>query len=162
MKLLEDVPWWLLSAGLHAVLLLGAALVYIEKLYAVDNVIVCFPHWTEPARDAAVETPRGLIDRENPIPKDGDPRLAEEAIVFDPAIPPNALLDEDFVPGIDPKYRCPSAQDLYGPLCKDRSRTRVVSSRAPLPGQAAVAYRQRFDRNRGAMPKTTLTRLAVG
>ncbi len=31
----RNAPWWLVSAGLHLVVLLGAALIYVERLYAV-------------------------------------------------------------------------------------------------------------------------------
>jgi len=37
MKLIENAPWWLVSAGLHAVLILGAALIYVERLMAVEE-----------------------------------------------------------------------------------------------------------------------------
>src|SRR5678810_105413 len=33
---LRNAPWWLVSVGIHVVILLGATLVAIEKLYAVD------------------------------------------------------------------------------------------------------------------------------
>jgi hypothetical protein len=33
---LSNAPWWLVSAGIHAVVLLGAALVYVERLLAVE------------------------------------------------------------------------------------------------------------------------------
>jgi hypothetical protein len=33
---LGNAPWWLISAGLHAVILLGTALVYVERLMAVE------------------------------------------------------------------------------------------------------------------------------
>src|SRR5678809_980864 len=36
MKFLNNTPWWLISAGLHAVFLMGAALVYVERLMALD------------------------------------------------------------------------------------------------------------------------------
>ena len=38
----ESTPWWLVSAGIHAVVLLGAALIYVERLMAVeDPTIIC-------------------------------------------------------------------------------------------------------------------------
>lgn len=35
--ILENTPWWLISAALHAVLLLAAALVYVERFVPVDG-----------------------------------------------------------------------------------------------------------------------------
>ncbi len=32
-----NAPWWMISAGLHVVLLLGAALIYVERALAVDE-----------------------------------------------------------------------------------------------------------------------------
>jgi hypothetical protein len=37
MKLISNAPWWLISAGIHAVILMGAALVIIERAFAVDT-----------------------------------------------------------------------------------------------------------------------------
>ena len=34
---MKNVPWWLLSAGIHLVLLLGAALVFIETMFPYDD-----------------------------------------------------------------------------------------------------------------------------
>ena len=34
---LANAPWWLISVGIHAVLILGATLIAIEKLVAIDE-----------------------------------------------------------------------------------------------------------------------------
>jgi hypothetical protein len=45
MKWINNAPWWLVSAGIHAVILMGAALVMIERAFAIDEapIIVRLP-----------------------------------------------------------------------------------------------------------------------
>src|SRR5688572_18028816 len=64
MKLIENAPWWLVSAGIHAVLILGAALICVERLMAIDGptcpVVVRPP---EPER-IPIDKERDLATRE--------------------------------------------------------------------------------------------------
>ena len=65
---------WLLSAGIHLVLLLGAALVFIEQLVAFDVEIasyVCGVAVPTPRLDP--ELHRDVFDRRGSALKDGDP-----------------------------------------------------------------------------------------
>src|SRR6185295_9719830 len=67
---LSNAPWWLVSAGIHAVLILGATLVAIEKLIAIDDGQVSVMV-SAPRRDviAEIERPRDIFERKG-IPKD--------------------------------------------------------------------------------------------
>src|SRR5438067_2336428 len=83
MKVIENAPWWLVSAGIHAVLILGAALVYVERLLAIetDIMVVCPgavpPLIADPARDFVGEHATPAVD------PDPAPELSEP-FVFDP------------------------------------------------------------------------------
>ena len=57
---LANSPWWLVSAGIHAVLLLGASLYAIDKLVPVDQTV----YYPEPA---AQKPP---VIEEQPLPRD--------------------------------------------------------------------------------------------
>ncbi len=85
----SNTPWWLLSAGLHAVLLLGAALVLIERSYAFDSIICYLPLGRPPAPDfTTVEAPRELLDHPTPTPVD----LPATEILDEPFFNPAAVL----------------------------------------------------------------------
>jgi hypothetical protein len=86
MKLIENAPWWLVSAGIHAVLILGAALIYVERLMAIEpdkSPIVILP--PEPERIEA-KTIRELTSNTGAPLKfeDPDPNVDpnEKAIFF--------------------------------------------------------------------------------
>ena len=36
-SLINNAPWWLVSTGLHVVLVLGAALIYVEQVRAMED-----------------------------------------------------------------------------------------------------------------------------
>jgi hypothetical protein len=79
---LSNAPWWLVSAGIHAVLILGATLVAIEKLIAIDggevSVMVSAPRQVVIDQ---IERKRDVFDRAG-LPKDE----AESNPTQDPAI----------------------------------------------------------------------------
>jgi len=61
MKFLNNTPWWLISAGLHAVFLMGAALVYVERLMAIDlPPIVILPR--DPVLPPVIPDPENIRD----------------------------------------------------------------------------------------------------
>jgi hypothetical protein len=82
---LGNAPWWLISAGLHAVLLLGAALVYVERTLAVDEgtvEVLIGPRSN--SEIAQIERPRDVFERKG-IPKDDpSPSATDEAAIFFP------------------------------------------------------------------------------
>jgi hypothetical protein len=66
---LSNSPWWLVSAGIHMVLLLAATLVAIEKLHAFereDDVVVIRPQPPQALFDK-LEVPPGSVDRKGPV-----------------------------------------------------------------------------------------------
>jgi len=83
--LLRNAPWWLLSVGLHAVLVLGAALIYVERLVEVDEGAVEVLLTTRPAGPLAdIERPRDVFERKG-IPKDdASPSPTDEPAIFFP------------------------------------------------------------------------------
>src|SRR5437763_164338 len=85
----SNTPWWLLSAGIHAVLLLGAALVYIERTDAFDD-IVCFVNPCRPTVPdfSTLEKPRETLDHPTPTPVD----LPSSEILDEPFFNPAAVL----------------------------------------------------------------------
>ena len=60
MKLIENAPWWLVSAGIHAVLILGAALIYVERLMAIEEppTQVILPPTAPPEPPIVPDSPR--------------------------------------------------------------------------------------------------------
>jgi hypothetical protein len=82
--LLRNSPWWLVSAGLHLVLLLGATLIAIERSFAIDQdptrIIVRNPPETPITRIEPVETTteHGGAPQEKPV----DTPSLEPAIFF--------------------------------------------------------------------------------
>src|SRR6185295_4709153 len=78
---LSNTPWWLISAGLHVVLLLAAALVYVERALAIDEGGVEVKINARPAELAEVDRPRDLFERKG-IPRDDASPLDEPAIFF--------------------------------------------------------------------------------
>jgi Squalene-hopene cyclase C-terminal domain/Prenyltransferase and squalene oxidase repeat len=83
---ISNAPWWLVSVGIHAVLILGATLVAIERLIAVEptEISVLFGPKASP-QIADLERPRDVFDRKG-IPTD-EPNSAssnDEPIIFFP------------------------------------------------------------------------------
>jgi hypothetical protein len=85
----KNTPWWLLSAGIHTVLLLGAALVAIERM--VEIQVYASP-WTfhERTEQLLPDAPkiRDLLGEDHQVPVDLDPTdLPSQPFVFDPQTP---------------------------------------------------------------------------
>src|SRR5262245_43177517 len=87
MKYISNVPWWLISAGLHAVVMLGAALIYVERLLAIEVTPVyvstrdasSFPLIPEPDIVRDTFTRKGLPS------DDSENRSAnDEPVIFNP------------------------------------------------------------------------------
>jgi hypothetical protein len=85
--LLANAPWWLISAGIHVVLLLVAGLVYMERAITPEtefDIIV-----TQAAPPPLIPLPEpgradeGFVRRELPK-EDGETRTAEEPTIFFP------------------------------------------------------------------------------
>ncbi|HVR85325.1 MAG TPA: prenyltransferase/squalene oxidase repeat-containing protein, partial [Planctomycetota bacterium] len=81
----SNAPWWMVSVGIHAVLILGATLVAIENLIAVDGgeTLVQVTRAAAPVIQE-LERPRDVFDRKG-LPKD-EPTTAptEEPAIFFP------------------------------------------------------------------------------
>jgi hypothetical protein len=81
----SNTPWWLVSAGIHAVLILGATLVAIERTWSVDdNPVTVLVASARSFLFQEVDRPRDVFERKG-IPKD-DPQTAptEEPAIFFP------------------------------------------------------------------------------
>ena len=88
MRLIHNAPWWLISAGIHAVFLLGAALIYVERLMAIDEI--CFdvrprealplPVLPEPEKTRDTFTRKGLPSDE----KEETRSTNDEPVIFNP------------------------------------------------------------------------------
>jgi hypothetical protein len=80
----SNAPWWMISVGIHAVLILGATLVAIEKLIAIDEgeVEVFVSPKAAPVVQE-IERPRDLFERRG-LPKDepNTSQVEEPAIFF--------------------------------------------------------------------------------
>jgi len=90
--LLSNTPWWLVSVGIHMVLLLGATLIAIEQLHAfdpVDPVVYVRPIVPQPL---ITEIPRTLDKGPSGVPLEDkiEANLSNDKIFFDP----NALPDD--------------------------------------------------------------------
>jgi len=82
MKILNNTPWWLISAGLHAVFLMGAALIYAERLMAIDLPPIVIrpldsrpePVIPDPEKQRDIFTNRGLPgEKTDPQSTNDDP-----------------------------------------------------------------------------------------
>ena len=79
---IANTPWWLISAGVHVVLLLAAALVYVERALAVEGGAVEVLISARGPVLAEVERPADVFERKG-VPKDeGSAPLDEPAIFF--------------------------------------------------------------------------------
>ena len=81
---LSNAPWWLISAGLHVVLLLAGALIAVERTIAIDEGAVEVRISARAAELAEIERPRDVFERKG-IPKD-DPvaQPTDEPAIFFP------------------------------------------------------------------------------
>jgi hypothetical protein len=82
---LANAPWWLISVGIHAVLILGATLIAIEKLVAIDEGEVAVVVTAKSAPVVAeIERPRDVFERKG-IPKDDQvAQPTDEPAIFFP------------------------------------------------------------------------------
>jgi len=67
--ILSNTPWWLMSVGIHLVLVLGATLVVIERMFKPDDAtveVVVHQASTTPLFDK-IESPMGSVTRKGPI-----------------------------------------------------------------------------------------------
>jgi hypothetical protein len=83
--ILSNAPWWMVSVGIHAVLILGATLVAIERLDAIDtgDPIIQITKAAAPLIQE-LERPRDLFERRG-LPKDDPtPSTNDEPIIFFP------------------------------------------------------------------------------
>jgi hypothetical protein len=78
---LSNAPWWLISAGLHAVLLLAGALVYVERTIEIDEGAVEV-RITPRAELTEIERPRDLFERKGAPTDEPAAPLDEPAIFF--------------------------------------------------------------------------------
>src|SRR5437773_1032501 len=87
--LLRNSPWWLISGGFHLVLLLGAALIYVERAMAIEDIGV----------EIAVSGPVSRV-----APKEIEPERADFTRRGIPAD------DKDFAPSTEPIIFFPEAE----------------------------------------------------
>jgi hypothetical protein len=110
----------LVSAGIHLVLLLGTALVFIEQLIALDtDVIICrFP---APRIIVPSDLPRDLFERKGPPSGDGQRFDPIDDATFLPGPPETWLPGSDIIPIDDgPLHGSSAPSPLAASL--DRSR----------------------------------------
>jgi len=97
----DRVLGWLLSAGIHVVLLLGTALVFIDQLVAYDVDITGYSFGVAdptPKLDPVVH--RDVFDRKGVAPEDGDPFKPDET-------------EPTFFPG-SAELEAPESKDIVG------------------------------------------------
>ncbi len=88
---LSHAPWWLVSAGIHVVLVLTAMLIYVEKAIAIeDNEIIISRSSEQPTLVKELDRPRDPWERKG-IPKEETSAAPteEKAIFFPEAKPSN-------------------------------------------------------------------------
>ena len=78
----SNTPWWLISAGLHIVLLLAGALIAVERSIAIDEGAVEVRISARSPQLAEIERPRDLFDRKGVPRDDASAPLDEPAIFF--------------------------------------------------------------------------------
>jgi hypothetical protein len=81
----SNAPWWLVSAGLHAVLVLGATLIAIERAFTIDSGEVAVVVSGAPRQVfQEIERPRDVFNRAG-IPKDDQTTApTDEPAIFFP------------------------------------------------------------------------------
>jgi hypothetical protein len=83
---LANSPWWLFSAGIHAVLLLGASLFALERYLPIELPPPdFFPRREDPRVIAEVERPRDLFERKGVVKDDPVHQPTEEPALFFPS-----------------------------------------------------------------------------
>jgi len=82
---ISNAPWWMVSAGIHAVLILGATLVAIERLAAIDDggTEVMVTRSASPVIQE-IERPRDVFNRKGLPIDDPTPSTNDEPIIFFP------------------------------------------------------------------------------
>src|SRR5262245_41687962 len=80
---LSNTPWWLISAGVHVVLLLAAALVYVERALAIEGGAVEVLITRRGPELAEIERPADVFERKG-APKDDPSAPLDEPAVFFP------------------------------------------------------------------------------
>jgi hypothetical protein len=85
---MANAPWWVISAAIHLMLVLAAALVYVERFMPVDNneVIVTVPTDHGGLIKSELDRPREVFERKG-IPKESPesvPSAIEEPSIFFP------------------------------------------------------------------------------
>src|SRR6185295_1892713 len=159
MKILSNAPWWLVSAGLHAVVLLGAALIYIERAFAIETtdlpIVVRPPEPdripVDPIRDDAKH--KGAKQNVEPDPN-VDPN--EKVIVFPGATFSNKNRSNDNDPlhdemkGQSKDFLSGTPGEAGGPSGRDRSKTPGWVSNIGIGkgGGGAGRYGDRFGSNK--------------
>lgn len=83
----RNTPWWMISVGLHGVLLLGAALVYVERTLSIDEGGVEVLISNRRSELADLERPRDLFERKG-IPQDDAKAPTDEPALFFPDAKP--------------------------------------------------------------------------
>ena len=68
---LANTPWWLISAGVHVVLLLAAALVYVERALSIDEGAVEVVITRRGPTLPEIERPADVFERKG-VPKDDE------------------------------------------------------------------------------------------
>src|SRR6185436_3505920 len=82
---LRNAPWWLVSAGLHAVIMLAATLVAMERLYAVDPGDMTVLVHSPPATPLITEIPHTPDAPPGaPVKDDVNDNIKNETIIWDP------------------------------------------------------------------------------
>jgi hypothetical protein len=127
---------WLLSAGIHVVLLLGTALVFIEQLLAIDNdaTIICALPDQPPRIDP--DLPRDVFAHKGAASKEGQRFDAFDESTFSPDS------GETWLPGLDlipmdtaptPPTLLPSARAISErpPRRSSEDRSRILRPRPP-------------------------------
>jgi hypothetical protein len=106
---LGNSPWWLISAGIHAVLLLGATLVAIERLMDIQ-VFACPTILRDPVEPklTKIDTVRELPEDQHTFPVDIDPtEVLNQPFVYNPDPP----IDEPVNP--NPYGQNPNAFSVF-------------------------------------------------
>jgi hypothetical protein len=96
-SLLSNAPWWLVSAGLHLVLLLAATLVAIERLHAVEGPVTeVVVHSAQKALFTELEKTPDKKDLPG-APSDDkvEANLHNEPVFFDPNAKPSDHAESD-------------------------------------------------------------------
>jgi hypothetical protein len=80
---LSNAPWWLISAGLHVVLLLAGALIAVERTIAIDEGAVEVRISARAEELAEIDRPRDVFERKG-LPRDDAAAPLDEPAIFFP------------------------------------------------------------------------------